>query len=268
MPIIRLISWADDAAAKAAALKRGDASLKSGKFTIDNTPILKTSSVVGELARLNPAALIFDLDKLPSHSREIAMALRSSKSACHIPILFAGGLPEKVARARIDFPNITCSSWPEAPSTLTTLLQHPPEAVSRLPAREYSATPLAQKLGIRDTGKSMHVTLIGAPDAFEESLGDLPETVFFLNRLTPATQLALCFLRSAADLTAALDLLTLRLPQSASAWIAYPKRKGHSSSQLGEDLIRNAALAVGLVDYKICSIDDAWSAIKFARRRP
>ena len=83
---IKFLSWHDDVEKKAASLQRPG-------LQIDAAPLISSSGVVGELAHLNPAALVFDLDKRASHAREIALALRSSKSARHIPILFAGGLP-------------------------------------------------------------------------------------------------------------------------------------------------------------------------------
>src|SRR5271156_4225480 len=98
MKTIKLLSWHDDIKTKAASLKRPD-------LRIDAAPLIRTSGVVGELAHLNPAALVFDLDKLPSRSREIALLLRSSKSARHIPLLFAGGLPEKMERIRSENPD-------------------------------------------------------------------------------------------------------------------------------------------------------------------
>src|ERR1700679_1254971 len=87
MKTIKLLSWHDDVETKATSLKRPDR-------RIDTVPLISASGLVRELAHINPAVLIFDLDKLPSKSREIALVLRSSKSARHIPLLFAGGLPE------------------------------------------------------------------------------------------------------------------------------------------------------------------------------
>ena len=85
MATIRLLSWGEDAAQKAASLKRRGS-------TVDATPLVRISAVVGEMARLNPALVLLDLDKRPSRAREIALMLRASKSARHIPALFAGGL--------------------------------------------------------------------------------------------------------------------------------------------------------------------------------
>jgi hypothetical protein len=255
MKTIKLLSWHEDLSTKAALLKR--AGLK-----IDSAPLISTSGVIGELARLNPAVLVFDLDKRPSYSREIALLLRSSKSARHIPILFAGGLPDKLERLRQENPEATYASWAEAPKALATLLINPPSVPPPIaPQRSVAATALPKKLGIT---ANTQLALIAAPDGFEDLLGDLPTTT---TRLTPNTDLALCFIRSLADLSAVLDLLTLRLPKRSSVWILHPKRTGRYPVDFNQNHVREASLAAGLVDYKVCSIDQDWSALKFAWRK-
>ncbi len=257
MKTIKLLSWHDDVAKKAASLKHPG-------LRIDAAPLIKTSGLVGELAHLNPAALVLDLDKRPSHLREIALAIRSSKSAHHIPILFAGGLPEKMDRIRSENPDATYTTWSDASKALAALLQHPAPIPAIAPPRDFSATPLPKKLGI-DT--DMQIALIAAPDGFEELLGDLPDNTALITRITPKTNLALCFIRSLEDLEATLDLLTLRLPKQASVWIIHPKRTPKHHVDFNQNHVRDAALATGLVDYKVCSIDADWSALKFAHRK-
>ncbi|NYF91280.1 DUF3052 family protein [Tunturiibacter empetritectus] len=257
MKIVRLLSWHEDVMTKAAALKRRG-------LKIDASPLIRTSAVVGELAHLNPAVLIFDLDKLPSRSREIALILRSSRSAHHIPILFAGGSPERTERIRVENPDASYASWSEVPGALAALLAHPPVTPAVAPPRDFSATPLLKKLGINT---SMEVALIAAPDGFEELLGDLPENTALLSRLRPTTSLALCFTRSLEDLSSTLDLLTLRLPRPASVWIIHPKRSGKHHVDFNQNHVRDASLTAGLVDYKVCSINEVWSALKFAWRK-
>ncbi|MBB5317277.1 hypothetical protein [Tunturibacter empetritectus] len=150
MKTVKLLSWHEDVMTKAASLKRRG-------LTIDSAPLIRTSAVVGELAHLNPAALVFDLDKLPSRSREIALALRSSRSANHIPILFAGGSPEKTERIRSENPDSIYAAWSEASRALSTLLAHPPVTPAVAPPRDFSATPLLKKLGNqREYGGSPH----------------------------------------------------------------------------------------------------------------
>jgi hypothetical protein len=257
MQTVKLISWDDDVDKKAAKLKRRG-------LHVDAAPLIKTSAFIGELARLSPAALVLDLDRLPAQSREIAIALRSSKSGRHIPVLFAGGLPEKIDRVRLSLPDACFTCWAEAPQALAALLQHPPSAPALVPRRDFSTTPLVKKLGI---ARDMQIALIAGPEGFEELLGELPDNVSLNPRLTPKSSLALCFIRSLDDLAATLDLLALRLPKQASVWIVHPKRAGRYHVDFHQNHVRHQALAAGLVDYKVCSVDDDWSALKFAWRK-
>ena len=136
-----------------------------------------------------------------------------------------------------------------------------------MPSRDApSSTPLPRKLGIVTNSETpRQVALVGAPDGFLELLGDLPAGVSFTRRMTAQTALALCFVQTVAELESTVKSLVSSLPQGASAWIVHPKRKHKPAFH--QDDVRNAALALGLVDYKVCSIDDDWSALKFARRK-
>jgi Protein of unknown function (DUF3052) len=132
-----------------------------------------------------------------------------------------------------------------------------------MPNQLPSSTPLIKKLGI---GINMQVSVIAAWDGFEEHLGDLPENTNLTPRLSPKTNLALCFIRSLHDLAATLDLLTLRLPKQASVWIIHPKRTGKHHVDFNQNHVRDHALAAGFVDYKVCSVNEDWSGLKFAWR--
>ena len=257
METVRLISNHPKVTERAASL--------SGKsVVVDASPLEKLSSVVGEMARLNPSILVLDLDKTPSRGREIAIALRTSKAARHIPILFVGGLPEKVERIRGEIPDVHFAEWTSAGRTLREILKQPQPMPTAMPHRSYAATPLSMKLGIR---ARMQVALVGAPEGFEEVLADLPEGALLGGRVTPKTELALCFVRSWAELSGTVDLLAGQLPVGASVWIVYPKGGSRHASDLNENVVREAGLGAGLVDYKVCAIDSEWSALKFAHRK-
>ncbi|HEY4356593.1 MAG TPA: hypothetical protein VGN16_12650 [Acidobacteriaceae bacterium] len=130
----------------------------------------------------------------------------------------------------------------------------------------YSATPLPKKLGLVLTkARPLNAAIVGAPEGFLTLLGDLPEYVTIQPRITPETQLALCFVRTLRDVDAVMDMLAAKLPLGASAWIIRPKT--HHKPGFNENDVREAGLAIGLVDYKICSVDADWSGIKFAWRK-
>lgn len=134
------------------------------------------------------------------------------------------------------------------------------------PHRDYTATPLARKLGlITAKGGVGDVSLLGEPIGFRALLGDLPDSVRLHSRLRSGTSLTLCFVRSHAELTALLDLLGAQLPHNAHAWIIHPK--GHRKQEFNQNHVRNDALACGFVDYKVCSVDAEWSGLKFSWRK-
>ncbi len=273
MRTVKLLSWHEGVAAKAKSLARKG-------VTVDASPLVRTSRVIGELAEINPAALVLDMDRLPSNCREIALMLRASKSARHIPILFAGslpphgaeGLPEKYARLKAELPDIPYAAWQDAGKALRSLLDQPMTAPPVVPPARVYTTSLAQKLGIisaspKGQEKTRKVALVGAPDGFVDLLGPLPDAVKLTTKISPGTQLAICFIRSLADVAAMLDLIAYQLPEEASAWIAYPKKGRGRVGDFNENHVRDMGLAAGLVDYKIASIDETWSGLKFARRK-
>ena len=135
------------------------------------------------------------------------------------------------------------------------------------PHKDYSATPLNKKLGLLTTqGHVTEAALLGEPANFREQLGDLPAGLTLTTKLRNSTQLALCFVRSSAELTTLLDLLPTQLPAEAHFWILHPK--AHRKPNFNQNDVRNQSLAAGFVDYKVCSVDADWSGLKFSRRKP
>jgi hypothetical protein len=131
--------------------------------------------------------------------------------------------------------------------------------------KDYSGTPLPKKLGIVTAKpKPCEVALVGAPEDFRSGLGELPLATF-ATRIKATTGLAIVFTRTPQDVDAAVDLLATQLPPGAAAWIVWPKAR--LKPGFNENHVRDAALARGLVDYKVCSVDDDWSALKFAHRK-
>jgi hypothetical protein len=118
-------------------------------------------------------------------------------------------------------------------------------------------------IGSRDEERK--IALIAAPDNFIPQLGELPSGIHLRKSITSDTALAIIFIRTLAELDGVLDLLEAKLPPRASAWIVRPKT--HHKPGFNENDVRNGALARGLVDYKICSVDTDWSGIKFAWRK-
>ncbi len=127
-----------------------------------------------------------------------------------------------------------------------------------------SGVPLTRKLGI---AQGMRVVTWGAPRDFARALGALPEGAALRPRGRGKADLAVWFVRGAAALAAGMDRAAAAAA-AAPLWIAWRKRTaGTPADGPSEDEVRRAGLAAGLVDYKVCAIDKAWSALLFARRK-
>jgi len=133
----------------------------------------------------------------------------------------------------------------------------------------YSGTPLPKKLGIKPGAR---LGLVGAPDGFAETLGDLPDGVSPrpLARDKNQFDVIVCFARSSKELARDLPSLPARLHPTGGLWIAWPKKSAMKLSGLATDLteaeVRARGLATGLVDNKVCAIDDTWSGLRFVVR--
>jgi hypothetical protein len=123
---------------------------------------------------------------------------------------------------------------------------------------------LTRKLGFK---AGIKVALLGPPDGFSETLGDLPDGLELQHRLTKHTNLAMWFVRSRRELEAETEFTGARLPEGSSLWIIHPKQSSRYKADFNQHDVRRAGLAAGLVDYKVCSVDADWSGLKFARRK-
>lgn len=128
----------------------------------------------------------------------------------------------------------------------------------------YSGTPLAKKLGLKpDTS----VALLGAPKGFERVLAPVPPGVRFTTRAAGAPALIVWFVTSRQQIDRRLPDVVRLVGEGVGLWMAWPKQSSGVATDLREDAIRNAGLAHGLVDYKVCAINETWSGLKFARRQ-
>lgn len=108
--------------------------------------------------------------------------------------------------------------------------------------------------------------LVDPPDDFERTLGDLPAAVRLSTDAQGGVDLVIWFSRSAAGFDADLSRL-LPLTEGPDLWIAWPKQASGLKSGLTQVAVRRAGLALGLVDFKIVSVDASWSALRFTRRK-
>jgi hypothetical protein len=125
----------------------------------------------------------------------------------------------------------------------------------------YSGTPLPQKLGIKPLNR---VALLGAPEGFERTLGGLPEGVSVSTSLGGNKPFDVMVLFSVAqeDLARRFAASAKRLTPSGGLWIAWPKRASGIATDITENTVRGVMLAAGLVDNKVCAIDETWSGLR------
>ena len=128
----------------------------------------------------------------------------------------------------------------------------------------YSGKPLGDKLGIRE---GQDVALLNAPPGFMATLGPLPDGARVHQRASPDASVVLLFSRDAAALEREFARAATGLPTGGMLWVAWPKKAAKQQTDLTEDVVRRIGLAAGLVDVKVCAIDETWSGLKFLRRR-
>lgn len=127
----------------------------------------------------------------------------------------------------------------------------------------YSSTPLAKKLGIK-TGS--RIALVNAPRDFDRVLGELPEEAQIVRRLASGLDIILFFVLSERELARNFAKLAKRLLPNGMIWIAWPKKSSGVKTDLSFDNVQRIGLDAGLVDVKICAIDETWSGLKFVYR--
>ena len=210
--------------------------------------------------------MVIDLSRLPSHGREMGSFLRQRKATRHVPVVFAGGDPEKVERTRKALPDAIYTPWSRIRSTLKRALARPPaDPVVPPPVMEgYSGTPLPKKLGIKEGSV---VALAGAPKGFEKTLGRLPDGVTIRRQVRGRCDRVVWFVKSRKDLERGVERMGRALSEKGGLWIAWPKKASGVATDLTQSDVRRIGLASGLVDYKICAIDATWSGLLFARRK-
>jgi hypothetical protein len=128
----------------------------------------------------------------------------------------------------------------------------------------YSGTPLAKKLGIKP-GSSVFVD--GAPMAYEQLLAPMPDGVSVQSAIDSSTDVLHLFSTSKTELAAALRRTLRQLRPDAALWVSWPKKASRLPTDITEDAIRELALPLGLVDIKVCAVDDVWSGLKLVLRK-
>ena len=128
----------------------------------------------------------------------------------------------------------------------------------------YSGTPLAKKLGYK---QGCRAYLDGAPAEYRSWLEPLPADVVFLGRPGTGLDLVHLFCTELAALGRKLDAYQTCIAPNGMIWVSWPKKAAQVPTEIAEDVVREHALARGLVDVKVCAVSAVWSGLKLVVRR-
>jgi len=123
----------------------------------------------------------------------------------------------------------------------------------------YSKTPLARKLGIKS---EFNISIINAPEHYFDLFDDLPANLRMNDKDKQTKDFIHFFTSEMQELNKTLPRLKIKLKQDGMIWVSWPKKAAKIATGVNENLIRNLALSIGLVDVKVCAVDEVWSGLK------
>lgn len=257
MTCVLLVHWnAPEAAARAAQLERAGYDVVTHSDRRADPRSLRSHA---------PDVCVIDLSRSPSQGRELGGLLRRQAATRHIPLVFAGGEPEPLARVQALLPDAVFTDWRRIRGALRQALRHPPGRPVVPGAMDgYAGAPLPRKLGLRP---GVTVTLLGAPEGFEALLAPLPDAVQVQRQARGQAAVVVLFVTTRTDLERRFPAATRILAEGGRLWLAWPKQSSGAAGDLTQAAVRAFGLGAGFVDYKISALDATWSGLCFARRR-
>lgn len=128
----------------------------------------------------------------------------------------------------------------------------------------YSGTPLARKLGIKE---GADILTINAPDDYASLVAPLPAGVRLSDKVRTGVDLIHLFTNNRDELFSTLSECVRTIKQDGAIWVSWYKKAAKLPTEITEDTVREAALPLGLVDVKVCAVDDKWSGLKLVVRK-
>jgi hypothetical protein len=124
----------------------------------------------------------------------------------------------------------------------------------------YSGKPVVQKLGIKP---GFRIFTAGLSVAYRDAVGELPDDVTIAKGAKAPLDMVHLFVTEATGLAAKLRSYRAAIEPDGMIWVSWPKKASGVATDVTETVVRDTALPLGLVDIKVCAIDDVWSALKF-----
>jgi len=216
------------------------------------------------LEAARPDAVLIDLSRLPSQGRDLGIMIRARAGTRQIPIVFVEGAEEKVTPIRELLPDAEFTNWAQILPALQRVVNTKDKSFMAHSSvfTAYSQKPLTTKLGIKPGSR---VCLIGESEGLLGGSEGLPAGVSVITEVVNDADIYLWCLSSQAELSDNLALIKEQV-KHAPIWVGWPKKAAGPGSDLNQSFVREQCIAVGMVDYKICSINDKWSALLFAWR--
>jgi CheY-like chemotaxis protein len=253
---VRVIHWREEEAGPLVEACR------AAGFQVDYDPVSVTAQF-RFIKQTMPDVVAIDLSRMPSHGREVGRALRRMKYSRHIPIVYVGGEAEKVEAIRKLLPDVTFTVLKRVAAAIRTAAKRhtanpvvPPDFMER-----YSSRTTAQKLGIRE---KMTVAVHQPPRDYVSLLGELPADTELIEDPEDAHPITLWFVRDPREYREALPEIR-RLAARSKLWILW--HKASADGKMTDRIVREWANEMGLVDYKICAVDQRWSGMLFAVKK-
>ncbi len=128
----------------------------------------------------------------------------------------------------------------------------------------YSGTPLAKKLGVRDAQRTWRHAM---PPTVAEEIARSGEEPTLLRSLSSGTEMAHILVTRRSELARLIARLRDRLDPDGTIWVSWPKKSAKVETDITEETIREEALPLGLVDVKVCAVDETWSGLKLVIRK-
>ena len=258
MTHIRLFHW------NATEAKQKAAILESAGYIVEYEPF--PPQALKKLRSNPPAAVIVDLSRLPSQGRDIAINIRHAKTTRNIPIIFVEGDQQKINQIKAHIPDALYTNYKQIHIVLKEAITHPPKVtvIPKSVFEPYKHTSLAKKLGIKP---NTTLALIDPPEDFTKILSKLPRNVTIQKQVSDQSDLTILFAETQKDLENRMTKIIDKLQRNGKLWIAWRKKAPNIAVNLTQTTVRKAGLALGLVDYKVCRIDAAWTGLLFTRRK-